>query len=1454
MNYKEVISYFLHNVSLEDVCGRLGIETESKSNRTNAICQFHNDTKPSMVLYDDNPDGSARYKCFSCGANGNLFDLVQESKGIEFKEAVYWLAKEYNVSITNSYKVDQKNKTNLLENISSNVFEYTLKQFQEYQNKPILLKYLDERGYTKDAIEDLNICIKGEFSLVNHLYSLVLSESERIIIFDQFEKAGLVRKNVENLKEDLNKHLPLNYYYHDSFRNNRLIFPIRSANGELKGFSARSTEHTDKGPKYLFSKNLNKSNILYLSELSFPRLKKSRKEVAQLYICEGLFDAIRLYSLGFNAVSILGADLSDNQCKIICDLAKEQRMRNKLLEVVLFLDNDPAGISATSSAIKKLYKNSESGDLDLKVLHSTLENKVDPDSYLKDISNQDEAKTKLEAIEYPLPAIFLANELNAPTSLILTESYWQDISYSQRVRASKQWFSIFKKNDRDANEILGLFQSNYGNNNWFQFLQNNSTTGRTYSQGNENAFVTSNNERLNLSMALAKSSHARGGAFPDNTAEWRRIEMCTTAIELIITDRFSTLKGDLRPIEPLNTIYMSRTIGGTEARVMSIHCPEDLISHQYVMSELITKRHDSSSDKDKFSWRIPVTRFYRDDSKTETTGEGGINRHTDTLSFAYQIDMEVLEGREKPSSSGMFRPYFDCWQEFTGSINLAASKMTQVHMVRLDLKRYYDRLKRFVIKDALRSCLPTDFDNNCLSLFTTSGIEKRDEVIDWLLEQSFGYDKFNPETGNINRSDSMVGIPQGPDLSAFLANLVLFSVDSAARKFIESNKNETSGYTPVWYSRYVDDMVLIAEDATLLSRLRSIVEDAVKKLELEVISKEQPMPMSPSDFQEYLTKGKALSASGPEGNVEIIEPEDIEFNEKIERYQALGLLNSRQLYSDTSEVLKKKVVLAASAYQLRFTDLSKLTKWIWFYCIKQNLNEDIKIIDVNSLISSYIDVWEKVTANLEPAINPEQSPWEDPLLLAFDGLDLLLEKNAWVNDELSEEQINTKSTVRAALSKCIFSDGLLDVLLKDIGDKLLGGGISISELPRTYWQKKVNLLWHARASLPSQNKGKIFQYGSFESQNVNLTKSLIRTNLTECALKESNALTYEFTSEGKISRLCVLLQIIYYKLGFKSDSDSSDILNSLEGEVRSLREEENEDERTPNSFVFFNLLLADVNIAFNNVSVETIKVLKVKALNFICNTAIKSNVLKLLSSRWGILTSNSFNINNYTLIPPLPTVDETTIYGFSSISALQENNMVKVDGLLKLSVEDENTIDDIFVSDSELNTIANWNELTDVGGNSVSTFIATPDSLKKSKNINYYSPTSPNLIDSKLLKWTADTFEAILKCTKKEEDGVDFYRVPNWSNLSMSIAPHNLSSDKKNEVCILAALQSDISYSRAFIRDGSRGLRAISIPKHNSHIWQVGVALTDILGFIQDLDDYTLFTNTECCHLETPSI
>ena len=57
-----------------------------------ALCPFHNDTHPSMKLYDDH------FYCFACGAHGDVIDLTAKLLGLNFKEAVRRLAVDFGIS------------------------------------------------------------------------------------------------------------------------------------------------------------------------------------------------------------------------------------------------------------------------------------------------------------------------------------------------------------------------------------------------------------------------------------------------------------------------------------------------------------------------------------------------------------------------------------------------------------------------------------------------------------------------------------------------------------------------------------------------------------------------------------------------------------------------------------------------------------------------------------------------------------------------------------------------------------------------------------------------------------------------------------------------------------------------------------------------------------------------------------------------------------------------------------------------------------------------------------------------------------------------------------------------------------------------------------------------------------------------------------------------------------
>ena len=76
---------------IEGVAERLGLRVE----RHKALCPFHDDSRPSLTFntYKN------RYCCYVCGHRGGVLDLIQQTMGIGFLEAVRWLDGDWRLEL-----------------------------------------------------------------------------------------------------------------------------------------------------------------------------------------------------------------------------------------------------------------------------------------------------------------------------------------------------------------------------------------------------------------------------------------------------------------------------------------------------------------------------------------------------------------------------------------------------------------------------------------------------------------------------------------------------------------------------------------------------------------------------------------------------------------------------------------------------------------------------------------------------------------------------------------------------------------------------------------------------------------------------------------------------------------------------------------------------------------------------------------------------------------------------------------------------------------------------------------------------------------------------------------------------------------------------------------------------------------------------------------------------------
>lgn len=77
------------DVDVTAVMGRLGIDGRHVGSRFWALCPFHQDHDPSWMIRTEG-EWKGAFKCYSCGAQGDLVHLVRHVLGLGFREAKEW--------------------------------------------------------------------------------------------------------------------------------------------------------------------------------------------------------------------------------------------------------------------------------------------------------------------------------------------------------------------------------------------------------------------------------------------------------------------------------------------------------------------------------------------------------------------------------------------------------------------------------------------------------------------------------------------------------------------------------------------------------------------------------------------------------------------------------------------------------------------------------------------------------------------------------------------------------------------------------------------------------------------------------------------------------------------------------------------------------------------------------------------------------------------------------------------------------------------------------------------------------------------------------------------------------------------------------------------------------------------------------------------------------------------
>ena len=350
----EKLNNLLSRVSLIDILRDRYKVVPRGGNKYTVQCPFHKDgqeTNPSMSVDDD----KGVYKCFTCGAKGNVITYLKEKENMSFKDAVKYLGNRFSIDVTDffSAKSSQKEKIYLesrrINRIACNFF-----------GKSLLLKDKNGNYFYKEAVQYLKNR-KIPFSIIKEFKigyappswnALINALSDNKITVNNMNILGLA---------SVSKNNPSHYY--DTFVN-RVMFPIINEREEVIGFGGRSID--GKEPKYLNSKEsliFKKKSSLYGINIAKSYIMKQDEVI----LVEGYMDTIACHKMGIkNVVGTLGTAITEEHAREI---------KKYTSNVVLALDSDEAGQKASKMAILTLLK------FDLKLTILSIQETKDLDEF-----------------------------------------------------------------------------------------------------------------------------------------------------------------------------------------------------------------------------------------------------------------------------------------------------------------------------------------------------------------------------------------------------------------------------------------------------------------------------------------------------------------------------------------------------------------------------------------------------------------------------------------------------------------------------------------------------------------------------------------------------------------------------------------------------------------------------------------------------------------------------------------------------------------------------------------------------------------------------------------------------------------------------------------------------------------------------------------------------------------
>ena len=338
-----------------DIASLIGahVPLRKRGNDLVGLCPFHAEKTPSFHVHPD----KGFFKCFGCGAGGDVINFVEKIESIPFPDAVRMLAARAGIDLENedprAARVRSEREAIYEANrLATAFFERMLRSEEGGDART----YCEQRGFSAATIEKFHLgyAPAGWQALADDLRGNGVDA-------ELAAKAGLLKARQGG-------------GFYDFYRN-RLMVPTYATTGEVIAFGGRALGDDER--KYVNSP----TTPVHTKGRHLFGLNIARRAAAAdrtLIVVEGYLDAIALHQAGFeNTVAALGTSFTEEQA---------HELRKFADNVFLCFDGDTAGANAATKAVDIATKVMEHAGTNVKIV--ILPDGEDPDSFIRTHGNE----------------------------------------------------------------------------------------------------------------------------------------------------------------------------------------------------------------------------------------------------------------------------------------------------------------------------------------------------------------------------------------------------------------------------------------------------------------------------------------------------------------------------------------------------------------------------------------------------------------------------------------------------------------------------------------------------------------------------------------------------------------------------------------------------------------------------------------------------------------------------------------------------------------------------------------------------------------------------------------------------------------------------------------------------------------------------------------------------------